>query len=220
MVDQRKSSNLLAKNRPGFRRELHDFPGGSVISQRPNRDDDPGRTWWHGDGGRRLRGFLSTLAGLQDVTVSCSGTTLTIVNNSGSARSGELVTFEINSLIDTVVEPNESFTTQISAPSLCLVGAGSVTTTITNIDNVVNSPPVAIDDLITVTEDTDLDGDALTAVPGTFATAAGPSAIAGVTLPINHFQPGLLEASAFYDLTSNTWRRGAQPDQGTASHET
>ena len=147
---------------------------------------------------------------MQDVTVSYSGTTLTIVNNSGSARSGELVTFEINSLIDTVVEPNESFTTQISAPSLVLVGAGSVTTTITNNDNVVNSPPVAIDDLFTVTEDTtftstvtlvfndtDLDGDALTAVPGTFATAAGPSAIVGVTLPITHFQPGPLEAPAF-----------------------
>ena len=78
--------------------------------------------------------FLSTLIGLQSVTVSYNETTklLSITNNSGTAKAGDLVSFEINALSDTVAELSETFTTQISAPSLGLVGTGSVTTTITD----------------------------------------------------------------------------------------
>jgi uncharacterized repeat protein (TIGR01451 family) len=78
--------------------------------------------------------FLSTLIGLQGVTVSYNETTkmLSITNNSGTAKAGDLVSFEINALSDTVQELNETFTTQISAPSLGLLGTGSVVTTITD----------------------------------------------------------------------------------------
>ncbi|MFN5850828.1 MAG: beta strand repeat-containing protein [Pirellulaceae bacterium] len=78
--------------------------------------------------------FLSNLTGLQGVTVNYNDTTklLSITNNSGIAKTGDLVSFEINALSDTVNELNETFTTAISAPSLGLLGTGSVTTTITD----------------------------------------------------------------------------------------
>ena len=94
--------------------------------------------------------FLSNLTGLQSVTVSYDETTklLSITNNSGTAKSGDLVSFEINALSDTVKELSETFTTQISAPSLGLVGMGLVTTTITDATTpvITLSGPTAVDE--------------------------------------------------------------------------
>ena len=94
--------------------------------------------------------FLSNLTGLQSVTVSYDEATklLSITNNSGTAKSGDLVSFEINALSDTVKELSETFTTQISAPSLGLVGMGLVTTTITDATTpvITLSGPTAVDE--------------------------------------------------------------------------
>ncbi|NWF44027.1 DUF4347 domain-containing protein, partial [Hydrogenophaga sp. D2P1] len=133
----------------------------------------------------------------EDVTVSGN---LFANNGNGIDRDPDGDSFSVTAHTNpangtVVVNPNGSFT---YAPNVDFYGTDSFTYTITDADGgtstatatitvtPANDPPLAVDDAITVAEDTpftsivdldandtDLDGDSLTVVPGTFATTAG-----------------------------------------------
>ncbi|PKM05622.1 MAG: hypothetical protein CVV14_15245, partial [Gammaproteobacteria bacterium HGW-Gammaproteobacteria-4] len=88
-----------------------------------------------------------------------------------------------------------------------------------------NDPPVAVDDAITVAEDTpftsvvdldandtDLDGDALTVVPGTFATTAGGSIVIAADGSYTYTPPANYTGS---DSVNYTVTDGSATDVGT-----
>jgi VCBS repeat-containing protein len=101
------------------------------------------------------------------------------------------------------------------------VDLGTVTITI----NGLNDPPVAVDDAITVTEDTpftsvvdldandtDLDGDALTVVPGTFPTAQGGTIVIAANGSYTYTPPASYNGP---DSVNYTVTDGTASDVGT-----